>query len=292
MDPALRQRFQQEQTGMIGLRDAILLGCVACVLANRAIAAEPPCEVSVTDGGLMLRRHDGTPLWPKPFANRWLSAGPRIQAAPNCQWVLAAGHSGYRHVWVLGADGRPRAHFASPGTPYAVAISHDSLSFVVGTSAGHVLFGDERGKVLRDVSDGLYVVSELTYSPDDAFVMTTSAIVALRLFRRDGATVWSRSTACGGVTPSGDWQRFLIQASPCHGVQLTGLELVARDGTSLWSATVLDAAVEIDGGGTRISISSQETTTPYGPDYDWAFQPPVVMDWDGKVLSGALHAEP
>lgn len=274
---------------------ALLIGgFLSAAVGAQETTPEEECVGVRTHAGFALETASGKRLWEKPYFNEWMDSGSGITVAPRCRWLVVAGSSAYRYVWVVGADGHPRGHCATPGTPQAVAISHSGDRFVVGTAAGHLLFVNHRAKVLRDVSGVLFIVNGLAFSPDDSVVLTTSSFGTIGLFSRSGDTIWTRDGAEAIVT--NDWERFLVVSRANHGVPWGSLELVTRDGRTLWeSGSFLQPLAMILPDDSGFRISSAPDCAAYVSSYreaetDDCLQA-TVLDREGNVVADQRPAD-
>lgn len=273
---------------------------VAGRVITLSVSPDGRCVVAATTRGLVLLDANDTLRWQRPYFNRWMAATVEsienkesiITISPECRWMAINGTSNYRYVRLVGANGVSLAPIATPGTPVGIAINHRGDELVVGTAAGHLLFVNSRGRVLRDVRFKRGIFDAVEFSPDDAFVLTSEAGYTVGLFTRAGDTVWTRSSdKYIFVWPSADWERFVVKSAPWHGLPINTVEILARDGRTIWQRDeILAATVQIINDGHRFVVSSAPESDEFeNPSLQMT---PTMLDRDGNVLSaGELSAE-
>jgi len=263
-----------------------------------AVSPDGRCVVAETTTEIVMFGGDGEVRWRRPHLNPWMAASAEngwehaVAVAPGCRWMIVAGSENYHYVWLLGADGQPRAHIATPGTPQSVAISHRGDAMVVGTAAGHLLFANSQAQLLRDTKFKWGVFKAVEFSPDDALVLTSVAGYTVGLFTRDGETVWTREGGYINVWPTADWERFVVKTTPWHGIPIDAVDILARDGKVIWQRqSILAAAVQMADDGSRFVVSSA-----LGPDDDDFLEyassriAPITLDRYGNALPAESHS--
>jgi hypothetical protein len=258
------------------------------------VSPDGSCLAVVEETELTVLDAQGKIVWKKPYINRWMEEavnqwwdGKPMAVAPRCRWLAVGGSASYKYVWLFNSHGEPRAHLATPGTPKALAISHKGDLLAVGTAAGHLLLVNPRGEIQKDItlSDTLYIIDELQFSPDDALLLTTQAGGTTALLTKAGEPLWTRDQGfwmTTTVTP--DWERFLVVGLPGHGEMVGHMELVSRDGRTLWKDSALYPIVSVTPDGRNFVVASEPLQGYESEEAATFLLPRTILDRDGKVI--------
>jgi hypothetical protein len=253
----------------------------------------------VLEEDLALTTSSGKVVWrrPKTAVNRWLT-GYEIgaAAAPSGRRFAVSGTSGFRNVLLLNGSGRELAYLSTRGTPQTVTFDHRGKRLAAGTASGYVYVVDlpsagpgsltyppafDKGAV-HTVSLG-GIVSGLEFSPDDRYLTTTGSDGSVALMDQSGKVLWRHKADFARLTPSRDWQRFVLCDVPSHGPFYGSVTMLTRSGQELWGADYRDPQAAISPDDQFVLLLAAPGDPPADPENE----PPVqwrVLDQHGHEL--------
>ena len=260
----------------------------------------------VLEEELALTTSSGKVIWrrPKTAVNRWLT-GYEIgaAAAPGGRRYAVSGTTGFRNVLLLNGRGRELAYLSTRGTPQTVTFDHRGTRLATGTASGYVYVVDlpsagpgsltyppafEKGAV-HTLSVGRFV-SGLEFSPDDRYLVTTGSEGSVALMDQSGKVLWRRKTDFARLTPSRDWQRFVLCDVPSRGPFYGSVTMLTRSGQELWDAYYRDPQAAISPDNQFVLLLAAPGDSPA----DLEHEPPVqwrVLDQHGHELRRTRRGE-
>jgi hypothetical protein len=208
------------------------------------------CFAVLTNRDLSVWTYAGELRWRRDFAalGRWFRAS-KVAVAPSCDLAVVVGDSSYHYGWIFRRDGS-RRHFATPGTPLAVAIAPAGDLIAVGTAAGRLSLVSPKGaSVATRKVEG--ILNALEFSAD-GHLLVTDNIMGPGIYSQTGEPVWSAEG--WWLSTSADLAGKVSWRVPPHFSSLGQVTFYGPDGQEAWGRAVYNPEARISRDGTAVAI--------------------------------------
>lgn len=223
-----------------------------------ALAPNGRCVAVAGVGTVDVLDSKGQTLWTWEYGkvNKFITAGG-LAVSPKCDAIALVGNSSYKYTWVANRQA-VRVPIQTTSTPLGIAFSHDGELIALGTGGCDLLLLGKAGglKWKKVFKDGFCIFDELSFSPDDKFILLQGGLVAL-----DCTLLWSTA---GWTAAASNLQTFVSWWVPNHGHATGRVSALAADGKELWDRIAPGESAAISASGDKIvaPVYQKQELTP------------------------------